>query len=75
MKARKGSAADFYNRLLLALEGKAKETAREYRDRSDPYKAAMKRLARDFGDDIRLAQEYLKPLADPKKAVDAAAGA
>jgi hypothetical protein len=75
MKARKGTVGDFYNRLLAALDGKAKETAREYRDRTDPYKEAMKRLANDFGDDIRLSQEYLKTLQDPKKAVRAAEGA
>ena len=72
LKARRGTAADFFNRLLLALEGRAKGMAQEFRDRKDPYKEAMKCLGREFGDDINLALECLKPVRDPKKAVDAA---
>ena len=75
LKSRKASASDYFNRLQPALEGQALALAQEYRDRSDPYRAAMKRLGKDYGDDIKLALEYLRPIQNPAKAVEAARNA
>jgi hypothetical protein len=58
--------------LQPALEGKALAIVQEYRDRADPYKEAMAHLAKDYGDDIQLATEYLKPVRDTRRALGAA---
>jgi hypothetical protein len=75
LKARKASAADFFNRLQPALEGKALQMAREFGDRQDPYQEAMNRLHRVFGDEVELALEHVKPVKDTDKALDAAENA
>ena len=72
LRSKAATGADYYNRLQPALGGKALALAQEYRDRADPYKEAMARLSREYGDDVELALEYLKPLQDPLKAVSAA---
>jgi hypothetical protein len=72
LRRRKASPADMFNRLQVALEGPALELANRDRDREDPYAAALRRLGKEFGDDVARALEVLQPVQDKTKAVDAA---
>jgi hypothetical protein len=72
MKEKKGTASDFFNRLQPALVGKALRLAQEFKGRQDPYGEAMKKLHAEFGDEVELALEHLRPIKDPKEAMDAA---
>jgi vacuolar-type H+-ATPase subunit I/STV1 len=72
MKKLKGTAGDFYNRLLAALTGKAYNMAKDCGDRQDPYQEAINRLHKAYGDEVELAMEHLKPISDPEKALYAA---
>jgi hypothetical protein len=72
LKARKGTSADYFNRLQPALDGKAKQMALECADRADPYQEAINRLHRSFGDEVELALDHLKKIRDPEKALYAA---
>jgi hypothetical protein len=73
MKALRGTGADFYNRLQPALKGTALAMEQEFRDCQDPYKEAMKKQSREFGDEIQLALEHIRPVSDPVRAAEAAA--
>ena len=75
LKARKATAADFFNRLQPALGGRALQMAQEFGDRQDPYSEAMQRLHKVFGDEVELALEHVKPVHDVEKALDAAENA
>jgi hypothetical protein len=72
MKDHKGTAADFFNRLQPALAGRALRIAQEFKGRQDPYGEAMKKLHNEYGDEVELALEHLRPIKDPLEAMDAA---